>query len=138
MPDPRYPRVSAADAVSRAGWFVNGPVFALMFGLPGLVFALSRLLGAPEEVLYWLVGIAVVVGWCGAWAAWSFMTPIWRLWAYRRVDDLEELKWLAVEAKVLWPEGHVFQRTEIMSAATRVELQRLEAAAPRSSSRGPS
>jgi hypothetical protein len=100
-----------------------------MFALPGLVFVVSTLIGAPTEVLYWLVGTTLVLGWCGAWTAWSFMTPIWRLWAYRRVDDLDELKALAVEAKVVWPEGHPFQRTEIMSAATRTELQRLEAAA---------
>jgi hypothetical protein len=121
--------VSAAVAVSRAGWFVNGPVMVLMFGFPALVFGIATLLGAPAAILGWAVGISAIVGWCGAWAAWSFMTPIWRLWAYRRVDDLEELKSLAVAAKVIWPEGHHLQRTEIMSAATRAELARLEALA---------
>jgi len=121
--------VSAADAVARAGWFVNGPVMALMFGFPGLVFGLATLFRAPPEILGWSVGISAVVGWVGAWMAWSFMTPLWRLWAYARVDDLEELKRLAVAAKVLWPEGHAFQRTEIMSADTRAELARLEALA---------
>ncbi|WP_296597583.1 hypothetical protein [Phenylobacterium sp.] len=102
---------------------------ALMFGLPAAIFGLATLFGARAEILVWSVGIAVIVGWLGAWTAWSFLTPIWRLWAYRRVDDLEELKALAVAEKVIWPEGHPFQKTEIMSAATRSELARLEALA---------
>lgn len=129
MADPRYPPVSPEAAVARATWFVNGPVFLLMFGTPALVFGLAVLAGAPMPTATIVAMFSAAVGWCGAWAAWSWLVVRWRLWAYRRVADLRELKRLGVEAKIIWPEGHPFQRTEIISASTRRELAELEALA---------
>jgi len=100
-----------------------------MLGLPAGIFGLLRLIGAPSPVVVF-VTLAVAIGaWCGAWLLWSWLVVRWRLWAYRRVKDLDELKRLAVEAQVIWPEGHPFQRTELRSGAIREELARLEARA---------
>jgi hypothetical protein len=43
------------------------------------------------------------------------------------VADVALLKRMGVRARLIWPEGHGFQRTEIMSAAMRAELGRLGA-----------
>jgi hypothetical protein len=60
------------------------------------------------------------------WLIWSIQVPHWRLWAYQRVADIDELKWSAVAAQILWPEGHVFQKTEIMSRTLRAKLKAFE------------
>ena len=99
---------------------VNGPVFLLLFG-PG--------------VLAWILmpnsGLSVLgvfgVGFVLAWLWWSLAIPRWRVWAFERVSDIPELKRAAVLARLTWPDGHVFERTEIKSAAIRAREQALEA-----------
>jgi len=61
-----------------------------------------------------------------SWLAWSVLVPRWRLWAYERVSDLTELKRLAVLNYLIWPEGSVFERTEIAPKALRARLAELE------------
>jgi len=125
--DLRYPSTSAAEAVKRAGWMVNGPVFLLMFGSPVLVGSIAITLGFKPWAVIWAAIAAAPIGWFAAWTSWSILTPHWRLWAYRRVSDLDELKVLAVKAQVLWPAGHKLERTEIVSPYIRQEVLRLEA-----------
>ena len=60
---------------------------------------------------------SVVSGFILAWTWWSVMVPKWRLWAYRRVDDIFQLKAKAVEVGLTWPDGHFFEQTEIKSKA---------------------
>ena len=71
--------------------------------------------------------LAFPVGFSLGWLTWSVLVPRWGLWAYQRVDDIEELKIYAAAANVIWPEGHFFERTEIASAEVREKLRALEA-----------
>ena len=76
-------------------------------------------------------GLAAVLGLLAtafftSWIAWSWQVPKWRLWAYRRVDDIEALKLAAVGVGLIWPEGHIFERTELRSEEQVQELRRLE------------
>lgn len=76
-------------------------------------------------VLTFLLSIAA------AWFAWSVQVPRWRIWAYRRVNDIEALKASAVSTGLIWPEGHFLQRTELRTAVQSLEMIRLEDAATR-------
>jgi len=62
-----------------------------------------------------------------SWLAWSSQITVWRLWAYRRVDDVAALK-AAATGSLIWPDGHLFERTEFRSRDQVEELYRLEAA----------
>ena len=62
------------------------------------------------------------------WFGWSTQVPRWRIWAYRRVDDIDALKAAAVSAGLIWPEGHFFERTELRSRDQVEEIRRLETA----------
>jgi hypothetical protein len=112
------------QAVSHAKRTVYVVVMLVMWGPAALGFLIGAVLsiGSPIE----LAVLGFVIGWPGAWLAWSLLTPRWRVWAYERVSDLDELKRLAVEAKILWPEGHALERTEIRPAAIRERLRELE------------
>jgi hypothetical protein len=103
---------------------VNGAVLAF-FVTPAIILnVLPERYLPPSEPQ---IAIPLVLGiFAGAWLTWSVLAPRWRLWAYRRVEDIDMLKALAVEQKLLWPEGHFFQRTEIASRALREELARIE------------
>lgn len=111
--------------------WVNGTVLIgmtipwLAIGLVGWLGVLDRLSG--EAGLVVVIGL-LVAALPSAWIGWSVQVPRWRLWAYRRVADIEALKSAAVSASLIWPEGHFFERTEFRSRDQVAEMSRLEAA----------
>jgi len=47
-----------------------------------------------------------------AWIWWSYAVPRWRSWALARGVDSDELQAVAQREKLVWPRGHIFERTE--------------------------
>jgi len=129
MGDSNTARLSPAQAVGRAFWMVNLPVLIVMFGPAAALFGVGSLFTENSELSAKLkLGsfAAFLVCWPLAWLAWSILTPRWRVWAYQRVSDLNALKQDAVAARVIWPEGHIFERTELRPPRLRKQLQALE------------
>jgi hypothetical protein len=123
-------RITIQDALRRAFWTVKLPSMVLIFGtLLGSYMAMeagwipSR--GLPG--LKWF-GPLFVLAFVGGWLIWSVQVPKWRVWAYERVDDIQELKNQAMAAKIVWSDHSVFTRTEIASRATWGKIRQLETA----------
>jgi hypothetical protein len=122
------PQVTVDQAISRGIRVVNGPVWMLL-AMPAVVLVLARdyfhldtnsgRFGIPFLAFF-------VVCFVSAWLWWSIAVPRWRLWAYERVDDIPELKSRAVAARITWPDGSLFCRTEIKSAAHAQRERELE------------
>jgi 4-amino-4-deoxy-L-arabinose transferase-like glycosyltransferase len=116
----------------RAAWiglaWVNGSVlvaYGLGFAIVGWVFTTQKAL--LDKLGPWsliLIALALVA----PWLIWSWQVTRWRLWAYRRVQDLEALKGEAIALSVIWPSGHLFEKTEFRTRTQKLELQRLERA----------
>lgn len=84
---------------------VNGPVFALLvlcFLVPLALVSVSRWFFLELPLL-----------WCCAWAWWSYAVPQWRDWALAGGADPDQLQQLGEAAKLVWPKGHLAERTEI-------------------------
>ena len=64
--------------------------------------------------------------WIFMWLWWSVQVPKWKLWAYARVDDVVALKIAAIKAGIIWPDGSIFEKTEICSKAVRQQIHQLE------------
>jgi hypothetical protein len=47
-----------------------------------------------------------------AWVWWSYATPRWRRWALGHGVDATALQRVAERELLVWPRGHVFERTE--------------------------
>ncbi|RYG55909.1 hypothetical protein EON80_29995 [bacterium] len=93
-------------AISRGQLLVNGPVqLLLLSGVVTSIFVID--ISALGGI------IAVSVGFISAWLWWSYFIPQWREWAHQRGADPEELQYQAVRAKLTWPKGSLFERTEI-------------------------
>jgi hypothetical protein len=120
--------LSPENAVNLAFWSVISPVMTLQFGslLVFVLFADKEHSIGMKGMLWFF--IAFFGGFFLGWLAWSILVPRWRLWAYERVQDISELKNYAVDAKIIWPEGHFFERTEIAPAKLRIRLRELELA----------
>ena len=102
------------------------------FLAPLAAFAALGSMLAPDDIPGEIVVAAMVgalgVGFVAAWIAWAVLAPRWRLWAYRRVEDVQALKADAVGMGLIWPDGHFFERTEWRSPDQAKELARLETA----------
>jgi hypothetical protein len=114
-------------AVIRGYWTVNSSVMLVMLGIPLLVWLIAASLGFSGD---WRLIAAVgslLISWPASWLTWSVFVTRWRIWAYERVENLDELKAIAVEAKLLWPEGHAKEHTEIRTPAQQHRISELEA-----------
>lgn len=117
-----YPSITVRRAVG-IGWLrVNVPAIALLFGPTALLLLLPRSGHLGVEVWVGSALSSVVL----AWLWWSVTLPLWRLWAYRRVDDVLALKHAAVEAQLAWPDGSGFGRTEIKTKSHAALERQLE------------
>ena len=105
-------KISIKKAVGLGTIFVNVPVFCFLIG--GFVltklFAVSEIFPKKYELLI-LSGI--FIGFVAAWLWWSFTVPLWRYWAYQRVESIKELKVSAIQAGLIWPQGSWFEKSEI-------------------------
>ena len=122
------PTVSVDDAIRRGNRLVNWPV-RLLGVTPAIIFVLGRkLLHIASSNQRFNVAIVVLFCVCfvSAWLWWSTNVPKWRLWAYERVDDIPELKRRAIQARLIWPDGSIFSRTEIRSAQHAARERELE------------
>ncbi len=100
-------------AVRRGHLFITLPVFAIMFGLWGILAALLPNGPLPRGVLGLASAIAIPIGPpIMAWVWWSFAVPRWRHWALSHGVDSDALQRLAERQKLIWPKGHFFEKTE--------------------------
>jgi len=114
--------ISVNKAIKRGHLIVNVPVFFCMIGIPALAFYLSN----KDLIPNWGIGIGFVAGFLTAWFVWSFMITKWRVWAFENVRNVHELKKRAVQEKLIWNDGNIFEKTEIRTLADKEELIKLE------------
>jgi hypothetical protein len=122
------PTVTIDEAITRGARLVNLPVWAFLCA-PAVIFVASRRT-LPNLIGDKTFSIAIIVlfflCFSAAWLWWSIHVPKWRLWAYERVEDIPELKRRAIAAQLIWPDGSIFSRTEIKSAAHAARERELE------------
>jgi hypothetical protein len=104
-------RLSVRRAILVGVILVNGPVLGFIAS-PLLILTKGNDSG-PFAIAAVLGGLAL------AWLWWSLSVPLWRVWAYSRVDDIGQLKERAVGVGLTWPDGHILSRTEIKSKSIR-------------------
>jgi len=114
--------ISVNKAINRGHLIVNVPVFICIIGIPALSFYLSNQNLIPK----WGIGIGFVLGFVIAWLVWSFMITKWRIWAFENVRNVHELKKRAIQEKLIWNDGNIFEKTEIRTLEDKKELKKLE------------
>ena len=125
-------KLSASVAIWAGQAWINLPVFLIIFAPVALLglLALPWLNRQPGAIAGPLLVCGFLLGVGLAWLWWSLMAPRWRIWAWSRVADTDDLRRRAVRHGLIWPEGHAFERTEFRPAATRQALRELETKEP--------
>ena len=119
---PPHARQSVTACVWRGTLDVNLPVLGIML-VGGIAAWLSVHLtsaGAPINGSQFAMACAVfLAGIAAAWTWWSFTVPHWRIWALQNIDNWPALRRQAIRAGLIWPDGWIFEKTEIKSPALR-------------------
>jgi len=114
-------QVSVDKAIKRGHLMVNVPVVLTIMGFPALGLYLSDQNYIPK----WGIAIAFLIGFILAWLIWSYMITKWRIWAFSNVHNVNELKKRAIQEKLIWEDGNVFEKTEIRNDHDKNELKKL-------------
>jgi uncharacterized membrane protein YciS (DUF1049 family) len=115
-------QITVDKAIKRGHLIVNIPVFISIFGCPALAIYLSK----QNLIPGWGIGIAFLIGFVLAWLIWSFMITKWRIWAFENVRNVHELKKRAIQEKLIWNDGNIFEKTEIRNTSDKRKLKTLE------------
>ena len=99
--------------------------FFVPFAIIGLLFLTDTYVAVADALDFWIFPIVLVTAFVFSWLGWSSQISAWRVWAYRRVEDVAALKESAT-GTLIWPDGHLFERTEFRSRDQAAELARLE------------
>ncbi|WP_298902346.1 hypothetical protein [uncultured Psychroserpens sp.] len=113
--------VSVDKAIKRGHLMINVPVMICLIGSPAAGIYLS----AHDYIPNWGLAIAIVLGIGLGWLFWSIMITKWRIWAFEHVRNVHELKERAIHEKLIWGDGHIFERTEIRSKKEQRKLDEL-------------
>lgn len=115
-------QITVDKAIKRGHLIVNLPVFIAIIGCPALALYLSK----QNLIPGWGIGIAFLIGFVLSWIIWSFMITKWRIWAFENVRNVHELKKRAIQEKLIWNDGNIFEKTEIRNAEDKSKLKKLE------------
>jgi hypothetical protein len=116
-------RIETRKAIRIGVVWVNLPILPIMLG----PLALAQYMFAARSG--WVLGGTLVFGFVAAWIWWSVNISLWRRWAQRRGVDPTQLQEQAVEASLVWPRGHLFERTELDRVLSRWKAKRPSAEA---------
>ena len=114
--------VNVKDAIKRGQKMVNAPIFFILFGPPFIAF----LLNTKELLPQWTIGVAFAGGFVLAWLYWSVMITKWRIWAFENVDNPITLKHAAIAEKLIWPDGSIFEKTEIRTVNDKIRIEAIK------------
>jgi hypothetical protein len=114
--------ITVDQAIIRGHIMVNVPAMLVLFGCPvGAMYAVNQ-----GHIPGWSIGVAFLAGVILAWLVWGFMITRWRIWAFAQVRNVHELKKRAIQDKLIWPEGSVFEKTEIRTQEDTRALKQLD------------
>jgi hypothetical protein len=88
-----------------------------VYVIPRFVFGIH-----PQPVI--LISASAFVGLLPSWLWWSIMEPKWKIWAYESIDPayVMALKQRAISNGLIWPDGSIFNKTEIWSKEDHAKM----------------
>ena len=114
--------ISVEKAIWKGHKMITFPVMIIIVSVIGFGLFLEKKGFIPS----WGNGVSLVAGISLGWLYWSFLITKWRIWAFERVKNIDELKRQAVEGNLIWKDKSIFEKTEIRSAKQKEILRELD------------
>jgi len=114
--------VTIDEAIKKGHRMVTYPGMTIMFGLMGVCYYLDK----QKVVSTTTLVLGVIFSFIISWLYWSFMITKWKLWSFENVKDLDELKARAIQERLIWKDGSIFEKTEIRSKIEKEKLRKLQ------------
>ena len=116
--------INPRDEVSVKKALLIGKLGLVILPLIGMIspILLAIFLSDKKIIPDWGIGIGILVGFILAWFIWSLLIIRWKIWAYSRVRNINDLRKKAIEEKLIWPDGSWFEKTEIGTPKQRKQL----------------
>ncbi|MEZ4825096.1 MAG: hypothetical protein R3C61_02205 [Bacteroidia bacterium] len=73
-----------------------------------------------------IIGTGFLISLGIGWLWWSFWVVKWKIWAYSDVQDIHLLYKRAVSGRLIWPQGHFYEKTELRLGKSGLKLTELE------------
>ena len=116
------PAVTVSQAIRRGRRMTTYAGLALML----LVLTATVLLGITGTFGVWIWPAGTLLSFASLWLVWAVAIPRWKVWAFREVAQVRSLRRRAVAEKLIWPEGHFFERTEIWRSSDKAAWLQLQ------------
>lgn len=97
---------------------VNYPAIVIMLG----IMVISIFLGAKKLLPFWIMPVGFLFSFIAAWLYWSIVITKWRIWAFENVSNVHDLKKKAIQHKLIWKDGSIFEKTEIRTQRDKEKL----------------
>lgn len=120
--------MTTEEALRKGFWMIRAPSTFLMVSPLLANAALAEFGYIPHfgyEGMKWFLPM-FLGGFSLGWLVWSIQVPRWKLLVYPNVNNLADLKKRAVVEKLIWPTGHLFEKTEIASSRVRKRIREIE------------
>lgn len=117
----REEEIEFYNVLNKGQFFINFPMMLVMIGLMGLSFYLNKINIISKPIM--LIGL--VVSFISGWLVWSLFIAKWRIFAFEKIDEKFHLnlKNEAIKAKLIWPDGHIFEKTEIRTEEQKAKIK---------------
>ena len=116
--------ISVNQAIATGHRWINYPVLGIFLASwPLTWWLLPQFLGIHQGLALMIGG---VVGFLIACAWWIFTIAHWRIWAFSKVENVHELKYKAINQRLIWPDGSKYNKMEFRTQKQQRLLKELE------------
>ena len=107
--------------LDKGQYYINFPVMVIMFGCMGISYYLNQI----EIISKQIMGVGFIISFVLGWLFWSIFIPKWRIWAFELIDEKfhYQLREEAVKGKLIWSNGHIFEKTEIRTKKQKIKIK---------------
>jgi len=107
--------------LNKGQFYVNFPVMIVMLGLMWL----SNYLNDIEIISGAITLTGFVASFVLGWLVWSWSVVKWRIWAFEKINEKfhYKLKNEALNAKLIWRDVHIFEKTEIRTKEQKIKIK---------------
>lgn len=122
---------SIREVLNKGHLYINGLVTIVMISVWFASIFLSNQV-VPEKYRVATIFIGLISGFVLGWLYWSLAIPRWRIWAFNNTElkNWTELKIRAINERLIWPDGSIFNKTEIRTKSQKNIIAQIEKQIP--------